>query len=126
ARCRASEPRNPPALGYRKQTALGARCRLRRRPQPQTRRPCGAELLHPQPYCPQPAQTGQILQTRNQGETAQSRLGSTLSAQIAWNLICVGPAAEAHNLDPLPFSTLYFDVAPVIPAAYDSTQSVPG
>lgn len=76
---------NPP------RRTLGARCRLRRRPGPKTRSRRRAELLHPQPNRPQPAQTRQIFQTRDQGETAQSRLGPTLPAQTTGNLICVGP-----------------------------------
>ena len=45
ARRETVEPRHPPALGHRKQAALGARCRLRRRPQPKTSRPLSAKLL---------------------------------------------------------------------------------
>jgi predicted transposase YbfD/YdcC len=45
AGCGAAEHGDPPALGHRKQTALGARRGLRRRPGPQTRRTCGAKLL---------------------------------------------------------------------------------
>jgi hypothetical protein len=91
ARCGALEPRDPATLGHRKQIALGARCRLRRRPQPQTARPRGAELLPPHSHRPQPAETGPILKTRDQREAPQGGVESLLSTQIAGNLICVGP-----------------------------------
>ena len=45
AGCVAAQCGDPPALGHRKQTALGARRGLPRRPGPQTRRTCRAELF---------------------------------------------------------------------------------
>ena len=86
-----------PALGHRKQTALGARCRLRRRPQPQTRRPRRAELLPAQPHRSQHAQAGENQQTRDQGKTPQCRLGPPLPTQTARSLICVKGAINEHR-----------------------------
>jgi len=60
---------NPP------RRTLGAGCQLRRRLGSQTRRPCRTELLAAQPNRPQPAQTGENLQARNQKQAPQSRLG---------------------------------------------------
>ncbi len=91
AGCDATQCGNPPALGHRKQIALGARCGLRRGSGSQARRTLGTKLLADQPHRPQPAQTGAIVKTRNQGKTTQSRMGPHLSAQITGKLICVAP-----------------------------------
>ena len=83
-------------LGHRKQAPLGPRCQLRRRPGPQTRRQCRAELLDPQSNRPQPAQTGQNLQARNQRQATQSWLGQRIPAAATRKLRCVGPALSPH------------------------------
>ena len=77
ARCGAAEPGHPPALGHRKQAALDARCRLRRRPQPKAGRPLSTKLLPAQPNRPQHPQARQNLQKRNQGENDSTPLGTT-------------------------------------------------
>ena len=61
--------------GIENKLHLGARCRLRRRPRPQTAEERCAELLPAQPHRPQSSQTRHLHQTRNQGQTSQSRLG---------------------------------------------------
>jgi hypothetical protein len=82
----ALEPSGPPALGHRKQTALGAGCQLRRRPGSQTAKTCGPELLPVQAHRSQSAPPGQIFQAWHSWQTSQSSLGSSLPAQNLGNL----------------------------------------